>query len=125
MAAGPHVLVIDDEPSLVAALELALGRAGYAVRGASEPEAVRALLDEAPPALVLIDSVMPVTDGYAWLAALRARPAWAGTKLVMLSGRSREADRRRALDTGADLFLAKPFTAGEVVDAVGRLLGGN
>jgi DNA-binding response OmpR family regulator len=66
--------------------------------------------------------MMPKRTGYEVLAALRADPALAGLKVILLSARVQESDVERGFDAGADVYLAKPFKAGELVAAVQELL---
>jgi DNA-binding response OmpR family regulator len=118
-----RVLIIDDEPNIVISLEFLLKRAGLEVRVARDGEAGLAKLRELRPDLVVLDVMMPKLDGFEVLKALRADPAIADTRVLMLTAKAREAEQQRGLALGADAYMAKPFSTRELVDQVLALLG--
>lgn len=119
-----RILVADDEPNILAALEFMLRRAGYEVDVARDGEEALRQLEQRPPDLVLLDVMMPVLSGYDVCERLRARPEWAGVKVVMLSARGRETETNRGLAAGADLYVVKPFSNRELLQKIDSLLGG-
>lgn len=122
IAARERILVVDDEPDIVALVSYHLARAGYHVTTASTgPEALdRARRDT--PALVVLDLMLPGLSGFDVLQQLRADPATAGTAVLMLTARRDEPDRVRGLTLGADDYLTKPFSPQELVLRVGAIL---
>jgi DNA-binding response OmpR family regulator len=118
-----RVLIIDDEPNIVISLEFLLKRAGLEVRVARDGEAGLSKLRELRPDLVVLDVMMPKLDGFEVLKALRADPAIADTRVLMLTAKTREAEQQRGLALGADAYMAKPFSTHELVDQVMALLG--
>lgn len=119
-----RILVADDEPNIVAALDFMLRRAGYEVAVAQTGEEALRQVAERPPDLVLLDVMMPLISGYEVCARIRERPEWAGVRILMLSARGREAEARRGLDAGADLYVVKPFSTRELMQKIEGLLGG-
>jgi DNA-binding response OmpR family regulator len=119
-----RILVADDEPNIVAALEFMLRRAGYEVDVARTGEDVLQQLDRELPDLVLLDVMMPVLSGYDVCRRLRERPEWQGVRIVMLSARGREAESQRGLEAGADLYVVKPFSNRELLQKIDALLAG-
>jgi DNA-binding response OmpR family regulator len=117
------VLVADDEPSIVTALEFLLARAGYEVQVARNGEEALSLLESGPPDLVLLDVMMPLKSGYEVCQRIRSRPEWRGVKVVMLSAKGRDAEVRRGIDVGADLYVTKPFSTRELMESIRALLG--
>jgi two-component system phosphate regulon response regulator PhoB len=117
-----RILVVDDEPDIVALVSYHLARAGYHVTTASTgPEAIeRARRDT--PALVVLDLMLPGLSGFDVLERLRADSATAGTAVLMLTARREEPDRVRGLTLGADDYLTKPFSPQELVLRVGAIL---
>ncbi|MCF8467237.1 MAG: response regulator [Sneathiella sp.] len=104
------VLVVEDEPNIVLSLQFILRQAGFTVRVARDGEqALRAIADYIPD-LVLLDIMLPKQDGFAVCEAIRANAACRNVKIIMLSAKSREADKERALALGADEFVTKPFS---------------
>jgi two-component system alkaline phosphatase synthesis response regulator PhoP len=117
-----RILVADDEPNIVIALEHLLRRAGYEVTIARDgDEALREVATRLPD-LVLLDVMMPLRSGYDVCEAIRARADWRHIKVVMLSAKGRDAEVARGLAAGADLYVTKPFSTRELVEQIGRLL---
>ena len=121
-ASGERVLVVDDEPDIVALVAFHLARAGYRVStAASGPEALEAARRERP-ALVVLDLMLPGLSGYDVLERLRAAPATKQIAVLMLTARREEQDRVRGLSLGADDYLTKPFSPQELTLRVGAIL---
>jgi DNA-binding response OmpR family regulator len=116
------VLVVDDEPNIVLSLEFLMRQAGYDVRVARDGDAALAAIAAHPPDLVLLDVMMPGRDGYAVCQAIRADPACARTKVIMLTARSREVEREKGIAMGADDYVTKPFSTRTLVDRVRAML---
>ena len=116
------ILVADDE-----AILRALGRetrtsAGYAGREAGDGDEALELARSARPDLIVLDLMLPSGSGLDVLRELRADPELATTPVVMLTTRTRAADREAAAAAGADRFLAKPFSPQELVRVVAGVL---
>jgi DNA-binding response OmpR family regulator len=117
------ILVADDEPNIVTALEFLLSRAGYTVRIARNGEEALAAIAGDPPDLVLLDIMMPVKSGYEVCKRIREQPEWRHIKVVMLSAKGRDAEVARGLAMGADLYVTKPFSTRELLEQIKALLG--
>jgi two-component system, chemotaxis family, chemotaxis protein CheY len=115
------VLVVDDSSGVRTLLRGALEHAGYDVLEAEDGEAAIALLDGRPLGVVVCDLAMPNVDGLAFLRYLRMHPRYRFTPLMVLSTESRPEMRERARAGGAQAFINKPFTPGQLVAAVQRL----
>lgn len=112
MSLRPLVLVVDDEPQIQRFLRPALNAAGYDVEQAlTGAEALR-LAEIRAPSLVILDLGLPDVDGKSVITQLRQRRE---TPIIVLSAREREAEKVRALDLGADDYVAKPFGIGELL----------
>jgi DNA-binding response OmpR family regulator len=118
------VLIVDDEPNIVAALEYLLQRSGYEVRSASNGEEALRQVTAFAPDLVLLDIMMPQQSGYAVCQRIREHPEWGGIRILMLSAKGREAEVSKGLSLGADLYITKPFSNAELVARIGELLAG-
>jgi DNA-binding response OmpR family regulator len=116
------VLIADDEPNIVTALEFLLKRAGYEVRCAANGDEALALVQSYAPDLVLIDIMMPGKSGYEVCQKMRERPEWRQIKIVMVTAKGREAEVSKGLSLGADLYVTKPFSTQELIAAIERLL---
>ncbi len=117
------VLIVDDEPNIVTALEFLLERRGYEVRVATNGEEAMALLESFRPDVVLLDVMMPKRSGYEVCQKVRERPDMQQVKVVMLSAKGREAEVSKGLSLGADLYITKPFSTQELVERIDGLLG--
>ncbi len=117
------VLVVDDEPNIVLSLEFLLRQAGYEVRVArSGEEAVTAIAARAPD-LIVLDVMMPTLDGYHVCETIRADPKLRSVRILMLTAKSRDVEREKALALGADDYITKPFSTRELVERVKTILG--
>ena len=117
------ILVADDEPNIVAALEFLLQRNGYEVHIARNGEEALKLVEDCNPDLVLLDVMMPVRSGYDVCTRIRERAEWRHIKIIMLSAKGRDADVNKGLAIGADLYITKPFSTQELVARINGLLG--
>jgi DNA-binding response OmpR family regulator len=115
------VLIADDEPNIVTALEFLLKRSGYDVRAAANGEEALAMVDSYAPDVVLLDVMMPVKSGYDVCQRIRERPEWRHIRIVMLSAKGREAEVSKGLSLGADLYITKPFSTQELIAAIDGL----
>lgn len=117
------VLIADDEPNIVMALEFLLKRNGYEVRTAANGDETLAQVESFQPDLVLMDIMMPLKSGYEVCQRMRERPEWNHIKIVMLSAKGREAEVSKGMSLGADMYVTKPFSTQELIDTVNELLG--
>ena len=121
-ASSERVLIVDDEPDILALCSYHLAKAGYRVSTASTgPEGLGAAREERP-ALVVLDLMLPEMSGFDVLERLRADDTTRGIAVLMLTARREEPDRIRGLSLGADDYLTKPFSPQELVLRVGAIL---
>ena len=116
------ILIADDEPNIVTALEFLLARGGYEVLIARDGDQALKTLESARPDLVLLDIMMPVKSGYEICKRIRERPEWAHIKVVMLSAKGRDAEVNKGMAMGADLYVTKPFSTRELMEQIRGLL---
>ena len=117
------ILVADDEPSIVAAVEFLLRRNGYEVHVARNGEEALELVEAHNPDLVLLDVMMPRKSGYEVCARMREREEWRHIKIIMLSAKGRDAEVNKGLAMGADVYVTKPFSTRELMAKIKGLLG--
>jgi len=116
------VLVVEDEEALSALLSYNLEKEGFDVRVAADGEEAMLLVAEEPPDLILLDWMLPRLSGIEVCRRIRAQGETRDIPVIMLTARSEEEDRIRGLDTGADDYLAKPFSVPELIARVRALL---
>jgi two-component system, OmpR family, phosphate regulon response regulator PhoB len=119
---GERVLVVDDEPDIVALVAYHLVKAGYRVSTASSgPDAVAQARQERP-SLIVLDLMLPGMSGFEVLEQLRAEDSTRDVAVLMLTARKDEPDRIKGLSLGADDYLTKPFSPQELILRVGAIL---
>jgi two-component system, OmpR family, alkaline phosphatase synthesis response regulator PhoP len=116
------VLIADDEPNIVAALEFLLQRGGYEVLVARDGDEALNLVEASNPDLVLLDVMMPLRSGYEVCKRLRENPRWRHIRIIMLSAKGRDAEVNKGLSLGADLYVTKPFSTRELMAKIAELL---
>ena len=119
---GKKVLIVDDEPNIVAALEFLLQRNGYEVHVARNGDEALKLVEAQLPDLVLLDVMMPQKSGYEVCQRMRERDDWRHIKIVMLSAKGRDAEVNKGLSIGADLYVTKPFSTRDLIAKINGLL---
>jgi DNA-binding response OmpR family regulator len=113
------VLVVDDEPIVREVVVRYLRHAGYRTLEAADGEAARRLIAESTPGVVVLDIMLPGTDGLALCRWIRER---SDVPIIMLTARGEEADRIVGLELGADDYVTKPFSPRELTVRVGAIL---
>ena len=122
VAGHDRILVVDDEPDIVALVAYHLAKAGYRVSTASNGADALATARQERPALLVLDLMLPGASGFEVLEQLRADEATRDVAVLMLTARKEEPDRIRGLSLGADDYLTKPFSPQELVLRVGAIL---
>ena len=114
-----RILVVDDEPTLVATVKYNLEREGYSVTTAVNGEAALARAHEDHPDLIVLDVMLPVIDGFEVCRLLRRDMS---IPILMLTAKTEEVDRVVGLEIGADDYVTKPFSMRELMARVKALL---
>jgi len=107
-----HILLVEDDGPLRAAIASALTAAGFAVRQVRDGAAAVLALQSELPDVVLLDIGLPFVDGWRVLGSMHPGPQ---PPVIIISARGEEEDKVRALDMGADDYLAKPFGTDELL----------
>ncbi|MEN3374509.1 response regulator [Dechloromonas sp. ZS-1] len=116
------VLIVDDEPNIVISLEFLMKKEGFEVAVAGDGEAALAQVAAFQPDLILLDVMMPKKSGFEVCESLRADPAHAGLKIVILTAKGRETEVAKGLAIGADAYVTKPFSPKALAVQVKQLL---
>lgn len=117
-----RILVVDDEPEIVALVAYHLAKAGYRVTTASSGQDALDMARRERPALIVLDLMLPGISGFDVLEHVRADDATRDVAVLLLTARREEPDRIRGLSLGADDYLTKPFSPAELVLRVGAIL---
>lgn len=116
MTAAPSILIVDDEPDLVATLAYNLEREGYRIVSASTGrEALAKMKQEQPCDLVLLDLMLPDLSGTEVCRQLRTQPHTRDVPVIMITAKGDEIDRVVGFELGVDDYVVKPFSVRELM----------
>ncbi|MFC3124585.1 phosphate regulon transcriptional regulator PhoB [Pseudoroseomonas globiformis] len=118
----PTILVVEDEAPLLTLLRYNLEKQGFRVDEAADGQEALMRVAEAPPDLVLLDWMLPALSGLEVCRQLRRRPDTRDMPIIMVTARTEDQDAVRALDTGADDYIAKPFVMDALLARIRALL---
>ena len=119
----PTILVVEDDELIAPLLTFILEREGYRALLAQDGQAALRIIKESPPpALALLDMMLPYVDGLQLVKLIRETPGWEKVPIVMVSARSQERDIVRVLDAGANDYIVKPFQPLELSARLKRIL---
>jgi DNA-binding response OmpR family regulator len=118
-----RVLIADDEPNIVTSLEFLMENAGYETKVATNGNEALELAASFRPDLMLLDIMFPLRSGYEVCQQLKSDPATRDIKVVIISAKGRDVEVAKALELGADAYIAKPFSTRELVAKVREMLG--
>jgi phosphate regulon transcriptional regulator PhoB len=119
---GKNILIVDDEPDITALVSYNLKKDGFRVASASDGEEALEKIRKGGFDLVILDLMLPGIQGVELCRAVRNDPKTAGTPIIMLTAKADETDRVVGLESGADDYLTKPFSARELVARVKAVL---
>jgi two-component system OmpR family response regulator len=119
MADQPHILVVDDEPAIGELIRNYLVRHGYRVSVVADGKAMRRVMQEAKPDLVLLDLGLPGEDGLTLTRDIRTHSK---VGVIIVTGSGESVDRIVGLELGADDFVAKPFDLRELLARIRSVL---
>lgn len=120
--AKQSILVIDDEPAIRDMLNITLDAAGFQVKLAEDAKQAYPIIIDTPPDLILLDWMMPGTSGIEFLRRLRREEININIPVIMLTAKVEETSKISGLDSGADDYIAKPFSPRELVSRVKAVL---
>jgi two-component system alkaline phosphatase synthesis response regulator PhoP len=109
------ILLVDDEATIVQSLRYNLERSGYAVTAAGDGRSAVALVASEQPDLVILDIMLPLLDGIEACKEIRKTSS---VPIIMLTAKDQEFDKVLALELGADDYVTKPFSLGEIIARV-------
>ena len=122
VSARPKVLVVDDEPNIVLAIEFLMQHEGFEVRTAADGlQAIEIAMDFLPD-IILLDVMMPNLDGFDTAARMRNMPALTDTKIIFLTAKGTQKDKETGYAKGAEYYIVKPFDNDMLVSMVHEIL---
>ena len=116
------ILIAEDNPTNRELLRELLEICGYTVAEACDGQEALAMVEQAPPDLLLLDIGMPLLDGFAVVRKLRENPRFASLPVVAVTAYAMQGDREKIMNSGFDGYLSKPVNSGSLVQELDRLL---
>ena len=117
------VLLIEDEPNIIEAVQYILSRNGWQVKTHANGHDANAVIQSSLPDLIILDVMLPGKSGYDILREIRLTPDCSDIPVLILTARGQTKDRQLAEALGASRFMTKPFSNQEMLDAVHELAG--
>ena len=117
------VLIVDDSPAETKLMTAYLQDAGYWPVSIQDPMRLEQTIEVEHPSLILLDVVMPQRNGFQACRELKANADFVHIPVVMVTSKATESDKFWARQQGADGYVAKPFTAADLVNEVRRFIG--
>ena len=119
----PTILLVEDDRIVSAMVQHLLTRRGYNVQTAADGRAAAAMIDKIDaPRLVILDVMLPFIDGFELISRIKSKPDWSDVRVIMLTSKTQERNVVRAIESGADDYIVKPFQPQELMARVGRFI---
>lgn len=119
----PHkILIVDDEPSILLALESLLNAKGYSTQKASDGKEGLTVAKRFRPDLILLDVMMPNMDGHEFASTIRKSKKLLDTKIIFITAKGETSDKMKGYLTGGDDYIIKPFSTEKILERITFLL---
>jgi len=117
-----RVLLVDDEPHILTALEFLVETAGYQVRKAREGKEALRLAKDFLPDIIVLDVMMPGMDGFEVAKHIRQMPELEDARIVFLTAKGTMQDRAQGYSSGGEVYLTKPFDNDQLLTIINEVL---
>ncbi len=121
-ATAAKVLIVDDEPNIVLAIEFLLQREGYQTKKAFNGIEALDIATQFLPDIIVLDVMMPGLDGFEVAQQIRQNPILEYTKIIFLTAKGAQRDKETGYAKGAEAYMLKPFDNEELVTVVNEML---
>lgn len=115
---APYVLIADDDPLVLRSITFVLQRAGFPVRAVTDGAAALEMIRTQPPAVALLDVMMPEMNGLEVCRTVKDDPTTRHIPVFLVTARAMAAERERGLRAGADQYITKPFVNRTLIELV-------
>ncbi|MGZ9674831.1 response regulator transcription factor [Flavobacterium sp. GNP001] len=116
------ILIVDDEPNIVMALEYTFKKNNFEVFIARDGQEALDILSIQLPDVIILDVMMPMVDGFATLEQIKKDERLQNCKVIFLSAKNKDKDIEKGLALGANLYVVKPFSVKKLVEQVHELV---
>lgn len=117
-----HILIVDDEVSLVEMITLRLEAGGFQVTKAYDGQAGLDKARNEKPDLIILDLMLPTLDGYKVCRMLKFDEKYKNIPIILFTAKTQDADKKLGADVGADAYIVKPFDASTLLNKIDQLL---
>jgi two-component system alkaline phosphatase synthesis response regulator PhoP len=117
-----RILIADHERSTAVPLQFLMEQNGYKVKSAQSGKEALQTISSFKPDIILLEAMLPDPDGFEVCQTVRQDPDLKGTRIVFVSAMVRDLDMAKGLALGADIYITKPFSNTEILDAVRKLV---
>lgn len=121
-SATKHILIVDDEISILVPLKFLLEKNSYDVTMAQSGKDAFDRIETRKPDLILLDIMLPDLDGYEIFQMIRQRPEWRDIRVIFLTAKNRDVDIAKGMNLGVDDYITKPFSNADLLEKVRLLL---
>ncbi len=118
-----NILVVDDDPDVVAIIKGILRSGEYDIQSVCRGREVFARLEQKRPDLIILDIKMPEMDGFQVLKRLKAAPETSSIPVILLTGKGQYQDVLTGYELGTDYYMNKPFTGNQLINGIDLFLG--
>lgn len=118
----PKVLIVDDSPTILRVIDLAIKDTGWEIYHAKDGLSALKITKEIEPDLILLDVMLPIYNGYQVCKLLKTNPKFSHTPIIMLTAKSSVLDKIKGRLANADMYLTKPFSQAELLEACDKYL---
>ncbi len=116
------VLLVDDEPAILAALEFLVKKEGYQVWKAGDGEHALRLMEAERPEVAVLDVMMPGMDGFELARRIRNDERFNHTRIIFLTAKSTQSDRFEGYESGGEVYMPKPFDNDELINTINEVV---
>ncbi len=116
------ILIVDDEPNILVALEFLIRQQGYRVIKARNGLEALKLIEKERPSIVMLDVMMPEMDGFEVAGQIRKDDRFNDLQIIFLTAKGTEADRFQGYAKGGEVYLTKPFDNEELVTVINEVM---
>lgn len=120
--AQARILLVDDEPNILVALEFLVKKEGYQVYKAENGEQALKAMASSQPHIVILDVMMPGMDGFEVAHKIRTDSRYDDTRIIFLTAKGTQEDRFRGYATGGEIYITKPFDNDELINTINEVI---
>ena len=117
-----NILLVDDEPNILIALDFLMKQEGYTVATAKDGKEALDTLEHFVADVVILDVMMPGMDGFEVAKKIRENTNLSNTQIIFLTAKGTKEDRRKGYKSGGEIYLTKPFDNAELIESVAYAL---